>query len=88
MGWEGRCFGGLPDGPLAQACAALNGLVPKICDWCAEEDGADDGPAGPGEDKSHEAEAQDTKKVVWKDAKVLQEDRELGQEQREVVDDD
>jgi hypothetical protein len=26
--------------------------------------------------------------VVWKDAQVLQENRELGQEQREVVDDD
>jgi hypothetical protein len=73
---------------LAEACTARDCFVPEECDWCAEEDGADDGPAGPGEDEGHKAEAQDAKQVVWKDAQVLQENRELGQEQREVVDDD
>lgn len=50
----------LPDGPLAEACAARDCFVPEECDWGAEEDGADDCPARPGEDESHEAEAQDT----------------------------
>jgi hypothetical protein len=47
----------LPDDPLAETFAVWDCFVPEELDWPAEEDGADDGPAGPGEDESHEAEA-------------------------------
>lgn len=47
----------LPDDPLAEALAVWDCFVPEKLDWPAEEDGAYDCPARPGEDKSHEAEA-------------------------------
>ena len=47
----------LPDDPLAETFAVWDCFVPEELDGSAEEDGADDGPAGPGEDESHEAEA-------------------------------
>ena len=73
---------------MAKASAVFDRLVPEICDWPTHEGGAEDCPARPGENESHQAVAQDPEESVWKDAQVLQENRELGQEQREVVDDD
>jgi hypothetical protein len=86
---DGREGGwGLPDGPLAEAFSAWDRFVPEELNWFAEEDGAEDCPAGPGEDESHEAEAEDAEETIGKDAQVLEEDGEFGQEQSEVVDDD
>ena len=83
-----RAFFVLPDCPLAEAFSVFNCFVPEELDWFAEEDRAEDCPARPGEDESHETVAQNAKEAVWKDAQILQQDRELGQEQSEVVDDD
>lgn len=69
--WE---TGSLPDCPLAEACAAFDGFVPEEFDGLAEEDRAEDCPAGPGEDESHEAVVQDAEETVGEDAQVLEED--------------
>lgn len=84
---EGRWFC-LPDGPLAEAFAVFDRSVPEVLDGFAEKDGAEDGPAGPGEDESHEAEAQDAEEAVRENSQVLEEDGEFGEEESEVVDDD
>lgn len=78
----------VPDGPLAEAGASGDGLVPEEGDGLAGEDGAEDCPAGPGEDEGHEAEVEDSEGAVWEDAEVLQQDGELGHEEAQVVEDD
>ena len=56
VGWSegGRS---LPDGPLTEAFAVWDCLIPEELDGSAEEDGSDDRPARPCEDESHEAQA-------------------------------
>lgn len=55
-GWrENWCV--LPDDPLAETFAVWDCFVPEELHGSAEEDGAYDCPARPGEDESHEAEA-------------------------------
>jgi hypothetical protein len=72
LGLEGGCC--LPDNPLAEAFAVLDGLIPEELDRSAEEDGSHHRPARPSEDESHEAQAQDAKQGIGEDAQVLQED--------------
>jgi hypothetical protein len=72
---------GLPYGPLAQAFAVFDRFVPEVLDRPAEENCAEDRPAGPGEDESHQTVIEDAKEAVGKDAQILQQDRELAQEQ-------
>jgi hypothetical protein len=85
--WDMR-DGGLPDGPLAQTFAVFDRFVPEVLDRSAEEDCAEDRPAGPCEDESHQTVVENAKEAVRKDAQVLQQDRKLAQKQREIVDDD
>lgn len=81
------CKGSEPYGPLAEAFAAFYRFVPEELDGSAEEDGAEDCPAGPDEDESHQTVIEDAEEAVREDAQVLQQDREFAEKQSEVVDD-
>jgi len=77
-----------PSRPLTQTSPARDRLVPEVLDGPAEEDGAEDRPARPGEDERHQRVVVDPEQPVREYAQVLQQDGEFAEEEAQVVDDD
>lgn len=79
--------GNAPNSPLTETSSSDDGFIPKVRDGLAEEDRAENRPARPGEDESHQAVVEGSEEAVGEDAEVLQQDGEFRQEEPEVVND-